>query len=179
MPPVHGEIARYAAYLAKCLGVLGVDVPDSFEKLFVWHARRAGPGNYEDLGSLILLECQERKVEKVGVDGQELKRMVDRIRHKMTRRAGRETPLDITGRAVSKDTPNAEGTEAVLHRLSLFLQELSPTHALLFELHFVQGQPVRQIEQKCGIPKSTVYGKLAEIKQAFRGFGPEHEGGLP
>ena len=51
---------EYAMFLAKAItDATGEPIPNKFPELFIAHARRLGGDGYEDLGSLVLIECLE------------------------------------------------------------------------------------------------------------------------
>ena len=87
--------ALYATFLANCIrDELGVEIPDHFAAQFLSHVRRLGSVDYEDFGSLVLLECEEKRRSRQPLDEQELLRLLDRIRHRVVRKARRELPLE-------------------------------------------------------------------------------------
>jgi hypothetical protein len=81
----------YASRLIEILQrELRLDLPPGFAKVFLWHAKKVGSSNYEDLGSLLLLECLEARNKGVTLDAKEVARALDRVRHRVVREIRRQ-----------------------------------------------------------------------------------------
>jgi hypothetical protein len=164
----EGELRRYAKELAHCLERgFGLTVRDDFVRQFVFHAHRLRPSEYEDLGSLVLLECHEQLLAEKTIDSAELKRIIDRVQHRLSRATSRERTVDplnldwVPARFVRGDSCTPD-----LDDLLSTLQQLSALHVLLFEMHYVQGCPVQQICEELRISPATVYRRLEDIREA-------------
>jgi hypothetical protein len=78
---------EYAHQLADALHQIGADLPAGFEGLFVHQARRVGKDVHGDLGALLMIECLESKRAGTRLDAAEIRRALDRVRHRLIRKA--------------------------------------------------------------------------------------------
>lgn len=162
------SVNAYAQFLAECIrDALGIPLPDSFEQRFVFHANRLSSADYEDLGSLVLLECQEQQASGRIVDGREVYRIVDRLRHQLVRKSRREVASDITNHLPAETTISPSKAESVI---SDFVQQLSPTEFTVFDLRCLQGHEAKQIASATGLSTATVYRHLASVRKRFEAF---------
>lgn len=165
----------YTSFLAEELRkVLEIDLPNNFERIFLRHISLIGMNNYAELGSLVMLECLEKKAQGKDIDGDELLRIVDRIRHRIVRQARREIPVDMAKnfamRGIRADI-NPERTALLRDILSKFLKHLSPLQVFLFNYFFIEGnKDKKQILDSLNISQATLYRRLEDIRKAFRDF---------
>jgi len=166
------SLDEYASFLAACLrDNLRVELPPGFKSFFVSQAKRLGTGDYEDLGSLVLIECHEQNRRGEPVTERDLRRIVDRIRHRLARRARREPPMDVDERLPDKSGMSWERLEGALHG---FVHQLDPVEILVFDMRFLQGKRAADIATDLGIPQATLYRRLAAIRKAFESYVRDH-----
>jgi DNA-binding CsgD family transcriptional regulator len=84
---MRGNISEYIETLQQELSAIGAQVPSDFGFLFSWHTTKLDGASYEDLGSLLLIECLEAKQSGVLLDAKELRKSIDRVRHRISREA--------------------------------------------------------------------------------------------
>lgn len=142
-------------------------MPPNFESQFVFQAKRLGSVDYEDLGSLVLLECQEKLANGDAVDSQEIQRIVDRLRHRLARRARREIPMEMAEHLPDKASVSPEHTDAAVRE---FMGRLSPLEAVVFELRCLQGQHVQSLASQTGLSSATIYRMLNSVRRKFEAF---------
>jgi len=162
------SLREYTSFLASCLRKLSrIDLPSGFESLFMSHAKRLGTGEYEDLGSLVLIECHEQTRRGEQVTERDLKRIIDRIRHRISRRARRELPMDVDERLPDKSSVSWERMESAVRG---FIDQLDPVDMLVFDARFLQGKRAADIAADLGIPQASLYRRLISIREAFEAY---------
>jgi len=161
----------HAARLAETLrDVLGLDPPPNFEPRFIAHARRVGPSNVEDLGSLLLLECLEERDAGRPMDGPAILRALERVVKRLERAARREVPLTFApadprppAPAPDEDRLPAELRDAIVSRLTFF-------HGLFLETYLDQDRERKRVERiertasELGMSRSAAYDLMREVK---------------
>lgn len=161
-------LERYASFLADCIRrVFGITLPPNFESQFFFHAKRLGSVDYEDLGSLVLLECQEKLAAGKSMDAQEIQRTVDRLRHRLARKARRELPLEMAEDLPAKASVSPERAKAIVRE---FIDRLSPIEAVVFELRCLQGQHPQSIASHTGLSPATIYRIQNSVRGKFEAF---------
>ncbi|MDA1052997.1 MAG: sigma-70 family RNA polymerase sigma factor [Planctomycetota bacterium] len=164
----QNSLREYAAFLETCLrDRLNIAPPSNLQAIFVSNARRLSPTDYEDLGSLILVECQEKLARGEPIDGTELTRIIDRLRHRMARSARREIPLDIARYLPSKSSLSPDQATNALRE---FVAELTPTEAIVFERRCLHDQSAGEIAKDTGLSQATIYRLLSSVRNKFRAF---------
>ncbi|MEQ8791760.1 MAG: sigma-70 family RNA polymerase sigma factor [Pirellulaceae bacterium] len=159
------DIYEYAQFLAHCLsGELGISVPQNFGEQFVRHARRLGSIEYEDLGALVLLECCERRESRISEA--ELRKMIDRIRHKLARAARRHAGVAPADERIT--APSQLASRELESRLSIFCESLSDEERTIFSLMYVDGLSPKQVASLLNISLATVYRRIADLKARFK-----------
>lgn len=160
----------YAHQLAGALNQIGADLPAGFEGLFVIQSRRVGEGAHGDLGALLMIECLEaRRAGKV-LDAVEIRRALDRVRHRLIREASghrrRFRPLadsDVVDRAksmVGQDVDN-------LDTISRVLSGLTARESLALE-SFADGMTSEEIGASLGVSSGAVRQWLSRIRRRLR-----------
>ena len=161
-------LAEYAAFLVACLrDSLNIELPPWFESYFISNARRLSVSFYEDLGSLVLIECQEEKGRGGAVSPQDLRRIVDRVRHRLSRGARRQLSMDAADTLPAEPGLSQERTAAAVRG---FVSQLDPTDMLVFEHRIFLGKPVAAVATELGLSPANVYRRVAAIRTAFETY---------
>jgi hypothetical protein len=145
---------------------MGIDLPINFASIFIWNAKRLdGWIDHEDLGSLLMLECQEQRTAGHTPPPVEVLRMLDRIRHRLVRQSMR-TPGsgDNIANLPSGQPREAEST------IAQFIKSLDCDSTVLFEMRYIDGLSMAKIGMELGIPQSTLYRKLAKLQADLEDF---------
>ena len=163
----RAELSAYAYKLGDLLRELyGCTVSDRFVQQFISEALRLGSSDYEDLGQLVLLECQDLLSQHDKISDQSLGRIVHRIRQRLARRARREMQVDPTllvqRRAHPVEQPSASLSEAGLRQL---IDALSPDEAIVLHFMVFEGRTPRDIASVLGVSLATVYRRLDAAKR--------------
>jgi ATP/maltotriose-dependent transcriptional regulator MalT len=160
----------YAHQLAGALNQIGADLPAGFEGLFVFQARRVGEGAHGDLGALLMIECLEaNRVGKI-LDAVEIRRALDRVRHRLIREASghrrRFQPLadshvEERGHSmVGQDVDNLDTIRRVFSGL---------TARESFALEsFADGMTSEEIGASLGVSSAVVRQWLSRIRKRLR-----------
>jgi hypothetical protein len=158
----------YSAYLAQLLrNIIGVELPHNFENIFLSHAARVGTSNFEDLGSLIVLECIEVKSHGIDVNSDTLNRIIDRVRHRIARGIRREVQSNYEPADPRRPVPDKLDLREFFE---IAKAQLSPLHVLLFEQHYLDGRRIDDLAAELGLSKSTAYRMTKDIKNALINF---------
>lgn len=166
------ELGKYASSLAEKLQtVLQIKLPRNFNYLFIQNALRVGVDNYQDFGSLIILECLEEKERGKEVHEKELSHIIDRVRHRITRQVHREVPVN-TIESVEREAVRGLEKMALLRKdFSTFLKHLSSLHLIIFHHFFLEENSDREKMLKAlKISQATFYRELRELKKLLRNF---------
>ena len=173
--PDKAEIRAYALKLAGWLReLLGVEIsPESFVDVFLFNAARVGVSNYEDLGSLVLLECKTVLAGGSKITERELRRLVNRIQHQLTRKSKREVSgirfaNDIPDKDVASKQLEKSEEEAELQKLLMGLDHINSKNLMLLYL-LMEGEDHKTIPTLLSMSQSEFYNRRNEIKQALSG----------
>lgn len=163
----QGSLAQYAIFLQGNLNeTFGITLSNRFSKFFRRDAARVGPQNYEDFGSLVFLECLERKANGRTIDEREIHRSIDTVRHRLVRSMKKATHQPALDFAVSGQSPVSYASDVErLDRLREALLRLSPAHSMLFELRYFRDLTDSQIAKALGISRSTVHRRLQQVRE--------------
>jgi Mga helix-turn-helix domain len=129
---------------------------------------RVGSENREDLLSTIFLECAEVWQKHGHLNNELLRRIVDRVRHRLVREArrqplGQESILD----AISEMAPEDE-TEFVIRQFLELLKARSALDVLLFQKFFLENQKeIAALSNEFGLSTATIYRKLQAIQNEY------------
>ena len=150
---------------------LGVELPDNFVAISRANAQRVGPSNFEDLGSLVLLECWELKKSGIALDVRSVVQVVDRIRHRIVRKAKRRREVPLISEPADASGGASLATPPLANSIFSFLRSKSSAlDVYVFEQRYLDGRNVKDIANELGMPQSTVYDRLAKTKKALAAF---------
>ncbi|MGE0481863.1 MAG: RNA polymerase sigma factor [Phycisphaerae bacterium] len=144
---------------------LGVSVPEGFKQSFFFHIGKLNVSDYEDMTSLIILECQEALVAGSELDKEMLVRIVDRVRHRLSRARGRLQLIDPQ-REPAPPSVEPDVSLDILDEVLNALAAISPLHVTLFELRYVRHQQLNEISEALKMSRATVYRRLSEVRSA-------------
>lgn len=147
-------------------GWLHFTLPASFESTFNWHARRLPQDLHDDLGSLLALECYDAQRTGHVIDDLELRRILDRIRHRLTRSMAPNPAQSIIANVAAPTTVLPAATQRAAHE---FISRLTVQEAFAFS-EFVEGATPQKIAHDLCISVATVYRLLARLKTQFGTF---------
>jgi DNA-binding CsgD family transcriptional regulator len=164
----------YAHQLADALTQIGADLPAGFEGLFVLQARRVGEGAHGDLGALLMIECLEAKRSGNVLDVAEVRRALDRVRHRLIREASSQrrrfrqlTDSDI----VERHEPVVGQGVDNLETIRLLLSGLTTRESLALEL-FAEGRTSEEIGTSLGVSSDAVRQWLSRSRKKLRARFP-------
>lgn len=159
-----------AHQLADALNQIGADLPAGFERHFVVQARRVGEGAHGDLGALIMIECLEAKRAGRVLDATEIRRALDRVRHRLVREASgqrrRFRQLAISD-VVDRREPMVGQEVDNLDTIRMVLSGLTAQELLVFEL-FAEGRTSEEIGRNLGVSSITVRQRMSRIRRKLR-----------
>jgi AcrR family transcriptional regulator len=163
MSALSGSPSEYAPFLRTELQLLlRFELPESFERLFVWHANRLGPASHEDLASLLFLECQTRPCTRY----EDVMHALDAIRHRLVRELTKEKSREHLGLGEPEWQGAGGSPEELRLALQDFLTVLSATEAVAFTF-FCEGARPEEIAERLGLSRATAYRALKSAKAAF------------
>jgi RNA polymerase sigma factor (sigma-70 family) len=164
------DAVGYARQLADALHQIGADLPAGFERLFVLQARRVGEGTYGDMGALMMIECLEAKQAGRALDAAEVRRALDRVRHRLIREASGQrrrfrqlADSDVADRDESTVGQDVENLDTIRHMLS----GLTAKESLALEL-FAGGMTSKEIGASLGVSAVAVRQWLSRIRKKLR-----------
>jgi hypothetical protein len=151
----------YATFLkASVERILGIALPDSFRGEFLRHTRYVGGYlDYEDLGSFLLLECQERKQSREPTSTRDVYLILDKIRHRITRKLSNR-PLQIDDDA--GDIYGMTADPSAVAAVNDVLSRLSSEDQVILTLAMELG--VELTAKHTGKALSTIYRRLTAIR---------------
>jgi RNA polymerase sigma factor (sigma-70 family) len=162
----------YAHELADALNQIGADLPAGFEGLFVLRARRVGEGAPGDLGALMMIECLEAKRAGRVLDATEVRRALDRVRHRLIREASRrrrrfrqlaDSDSNVADR---REAPVGQDADD-LDTIRMALSDLTVRESLALEL-FAEGRTSDEIGASLGASAGAVRQWLSRIRKRLR-----------
>ena len=168
------SVGDYAQRLTATLQELyNPRIPKNFASFFAREAYWVSPNDLEDLGQILLLECQQLAANGQKVTTSELRRILHRMRQRIAREAKRVHRIDPSVMAER---------EAGSHRRVAFteylakLHMLKPEDLLILELRRC-GNTFSEISQTLGMPLPTVHRRFTRIVQQLRqGFVDPEQG---
>lgn len=162
------NLAHYARLVSDAIrDWLQIAPPPTFEAMFVSHARRLGQSLQEELGSLVLIECYEAHRAGRLIDDLELRRILDRIRHRLTRSVQRHRSQPLVETAVvSGATIYPDALNRIVHE---FINGLSAEETAVFS-RYIDDRTPKQIAHDLDVSESTCYRTLARLRVRFAGF---------
>jgi DNA-binding NarL/FixJ family response regulator len=166
------DVIAYAHQLADALNQIGADLPQRFEGLFVLQARRVGEGAHGDLGALLVIECLEAKRAGRVLDAAEVRRALDRVRHRLIREASgrrrrfRQLADSDSNVADRREAPVGQGADD-LDTIRMALSGLTVPESLALEL-FAEGRTSEEIGASLGASAGTVRQWLSRIRKKLR-----------
>jgi RNA polymerase sigma factor (sigma-70 family) len=162
----------YAHQLANALNQIGADLPAGFEGLFVIQARRVGEGAHGDLGALMMIKCLEAKRAGRALDAAEVRRALDRVRHRLIREASnqrrrfRQLADADSNVADRRESPVGQGADD-LDTIRMALSGLTVRESLALEL-FAEGRTSEEIGASLGASAGAVRQWLSRIRKRLR-----------
>lgn len=163
----HSTLPTMARDLAGLLqDAYGGELSERFVHDFSFEARHLGAEDFADFGTLVFLECHDAICHGETLSDQSLRRIVHRIRQRLTRRANRELLVDPSQLADLSATARQTSTDsmserAVKHQIS----ELSPDEAVVLHLYAVDGKTPSEIATTLGVSVATVYRRMKSARK--------------
>ena len=164
------DAAGYAHELAGALNQIGAALPEGFERFFLLQSRRIGECAHGDLGTLLMIECLEAKRAGRVLDAAEVRKALDRVRHRLSREASTErrrfrqlADSDLADRGestVGRDLDN-------LDTIRLLLSGLTVREKLALE-SYAQGDTSEEIGASLNLSASAVRQCLTRIRKKIR-----------
>ncbi len=160
----------YAHQLADALNQIGADLPAGFEGLFVIQASRVGEGAHGDLGALLMIECLEAKRAGQVLDAAEVRRALDRVRHRLIREASgrrrRFRRLADSDVVEQRQPAVGQGVDD-LDAIRPLLSGLAARESLALEL-FAEGRTSEEIGASLGVSAGTIRQLLSRTRKKLR-----------
>jgi ATP/maltotriose-dependent transcriptional regulator MalT len=164
------DAIEYAHQLADALNQIGADLPERFEGLFVLQARRVGESAHGDLGALLMVECLEARQAGRALDAAEVRRALDRVRHRLIREASGQrrrfrqlADSDVVERHGSMVGQGVDNLDTI----HLLLSGLTARESLVLEL-FAEGRNSEEIGVRLGASPAAVRQSLSRIRKKLR-----------
>jgi len=130
----------------------------TFAKAFRWHAARVCE-NYEELGSLLLLELYEDQLVGKSVDKKSLHRILTRIRKRLARR--------IRGQQLTMEDEISTPSNPAKQTLAEAIQELAPDEAIVAKTLLDQSDEMIVISQ-LQISRASFYRLRKRVKEKLK-----------
>lgn len=161
------ETQECVSTLIDCLGHgLGIEIPRNLATIFWFHAQRLPQSARSDLTSLVILECQESIEKGQAVTKEVLPRIIDRVRHRLSRTASREVSIDPqASEGIFPGVPSGTSVVDVLDELLTGVSRLSPLHVAIFEMRYIEGASIEDVCKALKISHATAYRRLSDIRK--------------
>ena len=155
--------------------------PDLFRREFTRALRRSLIADPEEFSALVFAEVWEKRQSRppAPVRPADISLAMDRVKSRIYREARKRQQiksLPLTAEPASP-TPDAssivsehEAAERLRIAVAAFVARLEPQDAVVFEQCILRGMSVSEFIHASRLPKSSVYRRLAQLKERFRAY---------